>query len=157
MRTMEVRKETSFLLTESFEVNNEDSSARLQNSSDFVRTLRSRFLWEVMKHDSAKHRVELSILKRKRLDQTLPEGNLDAGLFRLLLRPRKHFSRGINSVDRTVRPDSSFCGNRKRSSSATNIKNAIAGAEARKAQHLITKYVFLPQECKPDGEVIENW
>ena len=152
-----MRKEASFLLTESFEVNNEDSATRLQNSSDFVGTLRSRFLREVMNHDSAKHRVELSILKRERLDQTLPEGNLDAGLFRLLLRPRKHFSRGINSLNRTVRPDSPFCGNRKRSGSTADIKNAFARREARKVEHPVTKYVLFPKESKPDGEVIENW
>src|SRR5690348_3483430 len=99
---MKVRQQSSLLIAQSFEVDGEHSASRLQNASNLVYALLSRFLRQMMEHNSAKYEVELRLGEWKSLRHATPENDLHAGAPRLSLCPGEHLGRGVDTVHRTA-------------------------------------------------------
>src|SRR3977135_3806665 len=79
------------------EINRKYPPARLQNPSHLAGALLAWLARQVVKHHGGQHGVELSAGKRQRLGGRILEGNLDAGLSGLLLRPGNHLRRCVDA------------------------------------------------------------
>ena len=136
---VKVRQKTSLFPFAPSEVDGKHSSARLKNPSHLTGALLTRFAGQMMKHHRAQYRVELSIVKRKRLGCPISEGNLDAGFSCLLIRPGNHLRRRVDAAHRARRSNQPFGRDRKGPCPAANIEDGLARFKASQAENLLTK------------------
>src|SRR6266700_6684397 len=109
------------------EIDSQHSSAGLQNPSHFASTLLARFGAQMMKHDRGQYRIELTIGKRQRFDNTILEGNFSTGLGGLPSRPGKHLWRCVDATNLARRTDPPFGRDGERASPAAYVQDRLAG------------------------------
>src|SRR5215510_6117329 len=95
---MKVR-EKPLLLISSSEINDEYTTARLQNPAHLADAIFTDLARQMVKHQRTQHGIELCICKRQRLDNFVSKVNLQAGLSRLLAGPGYHLPRCVNPTD----------------------------------------------------------
>ena len=88
--TVKMHEKSSSFSCGGSEVNGKHPAARLQNPSYLAGALLASFARQMMQHQCAQDDVELILWKRQRLGGRIRENDLDAGLSRILVRPRQH-------------------------------------------------------------------
>src|SRR5579871_725469 len=137
--TVKMRQKASLLITESLEVDDKHTSIRLQNPSNLSYTLLPCFLWQMVKHHTAQHYVELCVRKGKCFRHSSLKDDVNAGLSGFLLRPCEHLHRGIKPVHGTSNSDALLARNGERSRSAAYVKHRFATGHASQVQHFLSK------------------
>jgi hypothetical protein len=106
-------------------VNEQGSSAGLEDSTQFGGELAARSAAEVMEHHRAEDQVEARIRKREYLGRGILESNLDSRPRRFGTCSSNHFPRGIDATDNPGRPDSLFRENRESAGSAAHVEDVL--------------------------------